>query len=315
MMHEKGMEEKNGTSWKEFLLLGLQFQKSPTIFLVAISFMFFIAITGNCFLLFVINSDSSLDTPMYFFLKQLALLDLCQVLTIVPQVFVSFVTKRYTISLYGCVVQITITLLLGGAECLILATMSYDRYVAICKPLQYPILMRKSILHMMSVVAWFWSTLQALFCSLYVLPLPYCKSNVIKHYICDYPALLQLSCSDNFAFKKATYVGNFLVLFIPISVILSSYIAILLQVLRVQSSERSHKALTTCLSHLCVVGFFYGAAILTYMTSSYSTERSMINTVFTTIVPATMNPFIYSLRNQGVLSTVKKLFGKCEQCK
>ncbi|XP_070789588.1 olfactory receptor 2T27-like [Pituophis catenifer annectens] len=314
MMHEKGMEEKNGTSWKEFLLLGLQYQKSPTIFLVAISFMFFIAITGNCLLLFVINSDSSLDTPMYFFLKQLALLDLCQILTIVPRVFVSFVTKRYTISLYGCVAQITVTLLLGGAECLILATMSYDRYVAICKPLQYPILMRKSILHMMSVAAWVWSTLQALACSLYVLPLPYCKANMIKHYICVYPALLQLSCSDNSAFKKATYVGNFLVLLIPISVILSSYIAILLQVLRVQSSERSHKALTTCLSHLCVVGFFYGAAILTYMTSSssYSTERSMINTVFTTIVPATMNPFIYSLRNQDVLSTLKKLFGKCK---
>ncbi|XP_029140416.1 olfactory receptor 2AG2-like [Protobothrops mucrosquamatus] len=193
--------------------------------------------------------------------------------------------------------------------------MSYDRYVAICKPLKYPILMRKSILHVMSVMAWGWSTVQALTCSLYVLPLPYCKSNVIKHYICVYPALIQLSCSDNSRFKRTTYVGNFLVLLIPISVILSSYIAILLQVVRVQSSERSHKALTTCLSHLCVVGFFYGAAILTYMTSSYSAERSMINTVFTTIVPATMNPFIYSLRNQDVLSALKKLFGKCKQSK
>ncbi|ETE58917.1 Olfactory receptor 2T29, partial [Ophiophagus hannah] len=124
--------------------------------------------------------------------------------------------------------------------------------------------------------------------------------------------LIQLSCSNNSGFKKATYIGNFLVLLIPISIIFSSYIAILLQVLRVHSSERSHKALTTCLSHLCVVGFFYGAAILTYMTSasSYSAERSMINTVFTTIVPATMNPFIYSLRNQDVLSALKKLFGK-----
>ncbi|XP_026548247.1 olfactory receptor 2T27-like [Notechis scutatus] len=192
--------------------------------------------------------------------------------------------------------------------------MSYDRYVAICKPLQYPILLRKSILHMMSVAAWFWSTVQALTCSLYVLPLPYCRSNVIKHYMCVYPALIQLSCSNNSGFKKATHIGNFLVLLIPISVIFSSYIAILIQVLRVQSSERSHKALTTCLSHLCVVGFFYGAAISTYMTSA-SSYSAMINTVFTTIVPAAMNPFIYSLRNQDVLSALKKLFGKCKQCK
>ncbi|XP_029140415.1 olfactory receptor 2T11-like [Protobothrops mucrosquamatus] len=195
--------------------------------------------------------------------------------------------------------------------------MSYDRYVAICKPLKYPILMRKSILHVMSVVAWFWSSLQALSCSLYVLPLPYCKSNVIKHYICVYPALLQLSCSDNSIFIRISYGGSFLVLLLPLSVIFSSYIAILLQVLRVQSSERSHKALTTCLSHLCVVGFFYGAAIVNYMTSasSYSAERSMINAVFTTIFPATMNPFIYSLRNQDVLSALKKLFVKCKQSK
>ncbi|KAL7986289.1 hypothetical protein Chor_011455 [Crotalus horridus] len=128
------MEEKNTSSWKEFLLLGLQYQKSPTIFLVAVGFMFFIAIIGNCLLLIVISADSTLDTPMYFFLRQLALLDLCQIVPIVAQVFVSYETKRYTISLYGCVVQITVTLLLGGAECLILATMSYDRYVAICKP-------------------------------------------------------------------------------------------------------------------------------------------------------------------------------------
>ncbi|XP_070592805.1 olfactory receptor 2T5-like [Erythrolamprus reginae] len=193
--------------------------------------------------------------------------------------------------------------------------MSYDRYVAICKPLRYTAPLattERCFSNVMSVAVWFWSTVQALTCSLYVLPLPYCKSNVIKHYICVYPALIQLSCSDKSAFKRAMYVGNFLVLLIPISVILSSYITILLQVLRVRSSQGSHKALTTCLSHLCVVGFFYGAAMLTYMTSSssYSTERAMINTVFTTIVPATMNPFIYSLRNQDVLSALKKLFGK-----
>ncbi|XP_062977719.1 olfactory receptor 2T5-like [Elgaria multicarinata webbii] len=190
--------------------------------------------------------------------------------------------------------------------------MSYDRYVAICKPLQYPVLMRGRVCNIMSVAAWFWSSVQALTCSLYILLLPYCKSNVMNHYMCDYPALVQLSCSDNSAFEKTTYFGNFMVLLLPISVILASYIAILLQVLGAHSSERSHKALGTCLSHLCVVGIFYVAALLTYMTpaSTYSAQKAMVNTVFFTILPAMTNPFIYSLRNRDVLAALRKLFAK-----
>ncbi|XP_032997790.1 olfactory receptor 2AK2-like [Lacerta agilis] len=194
--------------------------------------------------------------------------------------------------------------------------MSYDRYVAICRPLQYPVLMRSKICNIMSVAAWFWSSVQSLTCSLYVLPLPYCKSNVIRHYMCDYPALVQLSCSDNSAFERTTYFGNFMVLLIPISVILASYIAILLQVLRARSSGNSHRALGTCLSHLCVVAIFYLTAILMYMTpaASYSAERAMINTVFFTIAPAMMNPFIYSLRNRDVIAALRKLFARCTLC-
>ncbi|KAM6469719.1 olfactory receptor 2AK2-like [Liasis olivaceus] len=306
------MREENITSWGEFLLVGLLHQWSPTLFLWGLLFMFLIALMGNSLLIFLIKTDSGLQTPMYFFLSQLAFMDLCQVLSIVPQVLVSVVTQRYTISLYGCVVQISVTLILGGAECLILATMSYDRYVAICKPLQYPLLMRRSVCHMMSMGAWFWSTVQALTCSLYVVLLPYCKSNVINHYMCDYRALIQLSCSDNSDFERTTYVGNFLVLLIPITVILISYVAILLQVLRARSSERSHKALGTCMSHLCVVGIFYVTALLTYMTpaSSYSPQRAMVNTLFFTTVPAMTNPFIYSLRNRDVLAALRKTFGK-----
>ncbi|KAG6539459.1 olfactory receptor [Crotalus adamanteus] len=306
------MREENITSWREFLLVGLLHQWSPTLFLWGLLFMFLIALMGNSLLIFLIKTDSGLHTPMYFFLSQLAFMDLCQVLSIVPQVLVSFVTKRYTISLYGCVVQISVILILAGAECLILATMSYDRYVAICKPLQYPILMRRSVCYMMSVAAWFWSTVQALTCSLYVLPLPYCKSNEINHYMCDYPALIQLSCSDNSAFERTTYFGNFMVLLIPISLILTSYVSILLQVVRVRSSERSHKALGTCMSHLCVVGIYYITAIVTYMkpASSYSPQEAMINTLFFTTLPAMTNPFIYSLRNQDVLEALRKVFQK-----
>lgn len=308
--NEGDMGEANTTSWTEFVLAGFQQLKLPTLFLCVILFMFFIAVFGNSLLLFLIKKSSGLQTPMYFFLSQLSLMDLCQVLSVVPKMTVNFAMQKYTISLYACVIQIFVTLAMGGAECLILATMSYDRYVAICRPLLYPVLMRRKICYTLSVGVWFWSSVQALTCSLYVLPLPYCKSNVIYHNLCEYPALVQLSCSDNSAFVKVIYLGSFLVFLIPISVILASYLAIFLQVLRVHSSERNHKALGTCLSHLCVVGLFYGAAILTYMTpvSSYSAQKAMINSVFTTIVPPMMNPFIYSLRNKDVLAALRKLF-------
>ncbi|KAG6539462.1 olfactory receptor [Crotalus adamanteus] len=309
------MKKDNTTFWVEFVLVGLQHQRSPTIFLGFILLMFVIALAGNSLLLLVVKMSSSLQTPMYYFLSQLAFMDLCQILSIVPQMITHFVSQRYTISLYRCVFQIFVTLFMGGSECLILAAMSYDRYVAVCRPLQYATLMRSKICHIISIAAWFWSSVQALNCSLYVLPLPYCKSNVISHIACEYTALIQLSCSDNSAFERSVYLGTFLVFLIPVSVILASYLAILLQVLRSPSSERSHKALGTCLSHLCVVGLFYGAAILTYMTpiSSYSAQKAMINSLFTTIIPATMNPFIYSLRNRDVLAALRKLFASILQ--
>ncbi|XP_044307666.1 olfactory receptor 2T5-like [Varanus komodoensis] len=190
--------------------------------------------------------------------------------------------------------------------------MPCDRHVAICKPLQYPALMRSNICSMMPVGVWFSSSVQALMCSLHVLPLPYCKPNVIHHYACDYPALVQLSCSDDSAFERTTCLGNVLVLLTPLSVILASYLAVLLQVLRARSSERGHKALGTCLSHLCVVGLFCGAALLACMApaASHSAQKAVINTVFAAIVPAMLNPFIYSLRNRDVLAALRKLLAK-----
>uniref|UniRef100_A0A670Z459 Olfactory receptor n=1 Tax=Pseudonaja textilis TaxID=8673 RepID=A0A670Z459_PSETE len=306
------MGEENITLWTEFVLAGLLHLKSPIVFVGVINSMFVIALIGNSLFLFLIKVDSRLHIPMYFFLSQLSIMDLCQVLAIVPMMTVNFATSSYTISLYGCALQIFVTLALGGAECLILATMAYDRYVAICRPLQYPILLSGKICCIMSLCTWFWSCVQALVCSLYVLPLPYCRTNVIIQNLCEYPALLQLSCSDNSAFEKAVYLGCLLLFLIPISVIFASYLAILLQVLRMTSMERSYKALSTCLSHLCVVGFFYGAAIFTYMTpiSSYSAEKAVINSVFTTIFPPMINPFIYSLRNQDVLAAFRKVIAK-----
>ncbi|XP_077187440.1 olfactory receptor 2T11-like [Paroedura picta] len=191
--------------------------------------------------------------------------------------------------------------------------MSYDRYVAICRPLQYPVLMRRMICLVMTVGIWSSSVLMVVVIALYVLFLPYCGSNVIDHFVCEFPALLKLSCADPSTLEKLVYVDNVIVFLLPMSVIASSYISILVQILSRRSTEGKQKALGTCLSHLCVVGIFYGAGMLTYTTPvhSYSAERSMIYSVCITVVPPMLNPFIYSLRNRDVLAAARKLFWKC----
>ncbi|XP_034960912.1 olfactory receptor 2Z1-like [Zootoca vivipara] len=307
------MGNENATSWTEFLLVGLVHLRTPNIFFGAILLMVIIALLGNGLLLVLIQRDSSLHAPMYFFLSQLACIDVGQILVIVPKMSANFLAHRNTISLGGCVAQIFLTLTGGGAECLVLAAMSYDRYVAICRPLQYPILMRRTTCLIMTAGIWSLSMLSIMPIAIFVQSLPYCGSNVIEHYGCDFPALLKLSCADTSAFEKLVYLDDVVILLLPISAIVASYITILAQVLGMRSVKGRHKALGTCMSHLCVVGLFYGAAALTYTVpvSSYSAQRAMIYSMCTTIIPPMLNPFIYSLRNRDVLAALRKLFLKC----
>ncbi|XP_015283470.1 PREDICTED: olfactory receptor 2Z1-like [Gekko japonicus] len=310
---KQSMGNENVTSWTEFLLVGLIHHRTPTVFFAIVLFMASIALMGNCLLLFLIQTNSTLHTPMYLFLSQLACMDMGQVLIVVPKMSVNFLTQRNTISLSGCVAQIFLTLTMGSSECFVLASMSYDRYVAICRPLQYSVLMRRKICLALTVGIWSSSVLLIMVIAFYVLFLPYCGSNVIDHFVCEFPALLKLSCADTSAFEKMVYIDNVIILLLPISVIVSSYVAILVQILSRRSTEGRQKALGTCLSHLCVVGIFYGASMLTYSTPvhSYSAERSMIYSVCITVVPPMLNPFIYSLRNRDVLAAARKLFLNC----
>ncbi|XP_054832411.1 olfactory receptor 2T2-like [Eublepharis macularius] len=258
--------------------------------------------------------DSALQTPMYFFLSQLSFMDMCQVLVIVPQTAVHLVTQKKTITLFQCAAQIFFMLNIGGAECLLLAIMSYDRYVAICRPLQYPVLMRKRFCLFMSAGAWVTPFPYALIKAIYLLLLSYCGSNVMNHFFCEFPILVKLSCSDTSFFEKVSlFLGGNLFLLFPFSVIVASYVSILLQIMKAHRlAERSHKALDTCLSHLCVVTIFYGSAILRHVnpSSSYPGEQVQIFSALCTIATSTVNPFIYSLRNRDVLAALGKLFRK-----
>ncbi|XP_006269255.2 olfactory receptor 2V1 [Alligator mississippiensis] len=310
------MKSGNETSSADFILLGLLSQTKVHKFSLAIILLaFFIALSGNALLICLIKVDSSLHTPMYFFLSQLAFMDICQTLIVVPKMAADFLTPGNPISAAGCGVHIFLSLTMGGAECVLLAVMAYDRYVAICNPLQYPVLLSRRVCLGLTNGVWIAASADALILAASTMHLSYCGSKEINHFFCEVPALLKLSCSDTSQYETLLFVTSVVLLLIPSSIILASYACILAAVLRMNSTKQQ-KALATCSSHLTVVGMFYGAAIIMYMrpTSYHSPEQDKIVALFYTIVPPVLNPLIYSLRNRGVLRALRKLFGKCRVC-
>ncbi|XP_026576552.1 olfactory receptor 56-like [Pseudonaja textilis] len=309
------MEIMNRTLWTEFILLGLlNHTVMHTVFFGAILLTFFVALLGNCLFFFVIVTGSYSRVPMYFFLSQLSFIDICQVSSIVPKMSMDFWKKDNTISLPGCGIQIFSTFMMGGAECLLLTVMSYDRYVAICKPLHYPVLMSRRVCVTMSGGVWLGAILHSIMHTFYVLQLPFCKSNRVNQFFCTIQALLKLSCSETSTYENLFFLNGSILLLGPFSIVLTSYISILLTVLGMQSVEGRHKAFGTCVSHLCVVGLFYGAASFKYMRPrSYRTpEQDKVASLFCDIVTPMLNPLIYSLRNRDLLVELKKHIQKCK---
>uniref|UniRef100_A0A8D0GQX9 Olfactory receptor n=1 Tax=Sphenodon punctatus TaxID=8508 RepID=A0A8D0GQX9_SPHPU len=304
------MERGNSTSVTEFVLLGLPNETTAHAILFAgILFLSITAVSGNCLLLFLIQVDSALYTPMYFFLRQLSFMDLCLILAIVPKLLVGFVAQKKVISLAGCGAQIFFIMTFGGAECLLLTVMSYDRYVAICRPLQYSVIMSRRLCLITTVGIWLGASLNALIQTISVMRLSYCRSNVVNHLFCEVPVLVKLSCSDTSVFETVVFICSVLLLLIPSSIILASYVSILSTILSMRSAKGRRKAFGTCSSHLTVVGLFFGAAIFMYMRprSYHSPEQDKIVSVFYTNVTSALNPLIYSLRNKDVLSVLRKL--------
>ncbi|XP_059570380.1 olfactory receptor 2T27-like [Alligator mississippiensis] len=299
----------NATSPTEFVLLGLLNHSKVHTFLMAMILLAFItAVLGNALLMFLIQVDSSLHTPMYFFLSHLAFMDICETLTIVPKMSADFVTPGNTISWAGCGAQKFFTLATGGAECLLLVVMSYDRYVAICKPLQYPLLLSRRVCLGLAAAVWIGASVDALMHTVYIMHLPFCGSKNINHFLCEHPALMKLACSDTSTYESLVFVTGIVMLLIPCSIVLASYTRILSTVLRMKSTKGQQKALATCSSHLTVVCMFYGAALFMYMRpNAYHTpEQDKIVCLFYTVVTPILNPLIYSLRNKDVLGALKK---------
>ncbi|XP_005342756.2 olfactory receptor 2T33 [Ictidomys tridecemlineatus] len=307
------MENSTDPTAMNFILLGLfDYTKTHRV-LFSLVFMTFIAsLVGNILMILLIHTDPRLHTPMYFLLSQLSLMDLMLVSTIIPKMAANYLLNSRSISPAGCVSQIFLLLTLGGGECFLLAAMSYDRYVAICHPLRYHVLMSHKLCSQLVAGSWLLGGIDGLMQASAALSFPYCHSREIDHFFCEAPSLMRLVCADTTVFEFFMYICCILMLLIPLSLIVASYSLILAAVLRMHSATARKKALTTCSSHLVVVGMFYGTLMVIYMRprSYQSVGHSKVVSAFYTIFTPVLNPLIYSVRNKDVKGAFRNWLGK-----
>ncbi|XP_037374316.1 olfactory receptor 2T27-like [Talpa occidentalis] len=301
----------NQTSGSDFVLLDV-FHSTPVpwVLFTLTLLDFLVALLGNTIIIILIWADPLLHTPMYFLLSQLSIMDLLYISTFVPKMALIFLSGDHRISFIGCSFQMFLFYLLAGSEFLLLAVMAYDRYMAICHPLHYPILMRPKVCVLLILVAWLGALINSLFHVVYTLTLPYCASREIHHFFCEIPALLKVACADTSRYEKIVFVCAVIFFIPPVSAILCSYGRILVTVLGMGSGQALRKTLATCSSHMIVVLLFYGSAIFTYLLpkSYHSPEQEEVASVIYTIISPMLNPLIYSLRNKDVTRVFRKVF-------
>ncbi|XP_045422875.1 olfactory receptor 2L3-like [Lemur catta] len=303
------MEYYNQTS-TDFILLGLFPPSRTGLFLfILIGLIFLMALISNQSIILFILLDARLHTPMYFLLSQLSLIDINYISTIVPKMASGFLFGNKSISFIGCGVQSFFFLMLGGAEALLLTSMAYDRYVAICFPLHYPVHMSKRVCVLMITGSWIMGSINACAHTVYTLHMPYCRSRAVNHFFCDVPAMLSLACMDTWAYEGTVFLSTIIFLVFPFIVIACSYGRILLAVYRMHSAEGRKKAYSTCGTHLTVVTFYYAPFAYTYLRSRslQSPTEDKALAVFYTILTSMLNPIIYSLRNREVMGALRRV--------
>ncbi|XP_026518476.1 olfactory receptor 13H1-like [Terrapene carolina triunguis] len=310
------MEGDNDSVVTEFILVGIA--GGPHVKFTLFGFLFAIyllTLVGNTLLILLTRVDLRLHTPMYFFLSNLSFLDICYITINVPQLMVHCLSKRPSISLGRCLAQMYISRFLGITECLLLAVMAYDRWVAICKPLRYTLVMNNRVCLQLAAMSWSGSFLLCLSDFLPKQP-RFCGPNAINHFACELQAMLKLACSDTRSNQIVMVSTSVLVLLVPFSFILVAYVHIIAAVLRIHSTQGRTKAFSTCASHITVVALFYGAAIFVYLRpqSKSSPDQDKYISLFYGAVTPVLNPLIYSLRNKDVKEALKKLAGMKMNC-
>nr|XP_008535270.1 PREDICTED: olfactory receptor 8G2-like [Equus przewalskii] len=304
------MDPGNHSTVTEFILAGLtdHAELQLPLFLLFLG-IYVVTVVGNLGMITLISLSSHLHTPMYYFLSNLSFIDFCHSSVITPKMLLNFVTEKNIISYPDCMTQLYFFIVFIIAESHMLAAMAYDRYVAICNPLLYNVIMSYYICFWLTVGVYILGIIGSTIHTGFMLRLFFCKTNVVNHYFCDLFPLLELSCSSIYINELLVIVLSAFNILTPASVILASYIFILSSILQIRSNEGRSKAFSTCSSHILGVAVFYGSTAFMYLqpSSVSSMDQGKVSSVFYTIIVPMLNPLIYSLRNKDVKFALKKI--------
>ncbi|XP_047597345.1 olfactory receptor 6C70 isoform X2 [Lutra lutra] len=304
---------KNHTKEIEFILLGLTDNSLLQIVLFLFLFLnYMLSMIGNLTIIALTLLDSHLKTPMYFFLRNFSFLEISFTSVCIPRFLITIVTREKSISYNGCISQLFFYIYLGIIEFFLLAAMSYDHYVAICKPLHYTSIMSNRICHQIVLSSWATGFLVVFPPLIFALNLDFCASNIIDHFICDISPVLQLSCSDTHLLELIAFSLAVMILIVTLLLVILSYSYIIKTILKFPSVQQKKKAFSTCSSHMIVVSITYGSCIFMYIKPSANervTSSKGVAVLNTSVAPM-LNPFIYTLRNQQVKQAFRDVFSK-----
>ncbi|KAM4663478.1 olfactory receptor 1G1-like [Discoglossus pictus] len=304
---------KNITLQIDFHILAFSnFENVKQVFIVGVLLIYLLTVLGNMIIVLLVCLVSQLHTPMYFFLFILSIQDIVYVSAIMPKLLAITITADTSISYLGCMTQLFLFTFCVVAEFFMLTSMAYDRYVAICIPLHYSLIMNKKVCTLLASATWFIAFLNSWLFSLTMSSYSFCNSQDINHFFCDVKAMLQLSCDDTTNLINIIFAEGVLFGFLPFALILTSYVYIISTILKIRSAAGRLKTFSSCSSHLTIVVIFYGTALSLYLKpeSEQSMELDKLLTMLYVAVVPMLNPIVYSLRNKQVAEAFKKVTGK-----
>ncbi|XP_030042486.1 olfactory receptor 10A4-like [Microcaecilia unicolor] len=299
---------QNQTLKTEFILLGFSDLSLPVqqFLCVLLLLVYMLAVTGNLLVFTILTVDPVLHTPMYFFLRNLSFVEMFLTTITVPKTLMNLLTDDGSISFLGCALQMYFFLLFANEECVLLCIMAYDRYVAICNPLRYSIVMSNIRCIYIAMGSWIMCILFQFGQVTFIFSLPFCKSNKIHHFFCDISPVLKLSCTDTYLNDIVRMTASVLFLLMPFVIILSSYIYIFSTVMKMNSKAGRSKAFSTCIAHITTVTLFYGTAMLVYLQPSEGYVDERVFAICYCLINPLLNPLIYSLRSKEVKGSLKR---------
>ncbi|XP_053319723.1 olfactory receptor 5I1-like [Spea bombifrons] len=298
----------NSSRVTEFILIDFCTKpEDKIVFFLLFSLMYMMTVFGNGGIIFLVYHNTQLHTPMYCFITSLSFLDLCYSSDIVPKMLVNFLSEKKSISYIGCAVQLFVFCFLGSAECFLFAVMAYDRYVAICKPLNYVLVMQTQTCVSLISVAYAAGFLHSVIEICCTFSLSFCSSNTLHHFACDFPPLLDVSCTDTSLNEWILFILSSAIIISSIFIILMSYVTIFTVILKMKSNKGRKKAFSTCVSHIMSVTLLFGTLTYAYLSpkSKSSNGNGAVATVFYAVVMPLLNPMIYSFRNKDIISVLK----------